>query len=197
MPSPPRPLAIVEHPHPALRWKSKPVTAIDASLRGVVGEMLDLMYGSEGVGLAANQVALPWRLFVANPSGERERSDQEFVFINPEITARRGSEEGEEGCLSLPEVFGPVRRAKRITVEAFDLDGALFTLDLDGLAGRVVQHEADHLDGVMFPDRMLPPARREIAAEVADFEAKWKRGQAAGEIPPDAELKKRLRGLEP
>ena len=181
-------LAIVPHPHPALRTKSRPVREIDAALRRAVQEMFELMYAHEGVGLAANQVARPWRLFVANPTGEADRKDQEFVFVNPEIVARTGSGTGEEGCLSLPEVFGDVRRADRVTVEAFDLRGNLFSLDLRDLPARVIQHEFDHVDGVMFPDRMTASERLKISAEVADFEHAWKKRQRSGELPSDRQL---------
>ena len=105
-------LQIVHYPHPALSWKSKDVTKIDAQLKAWVGEMFALMYEARGIGLAANQVALPYRLFVINPTGDREQSEFEQVFINPEIVRRNGSEVAEEGCLSLPEVFGPVTRAE-------------------------------------------------------------------------------------
>ncbi len=148
------------------------------------------MYAHEGVGLAATQVARPWRLFVVNPTGEADERDQERVFINPEIVRRTGSETAEEGCLSLPEVFGDVRRAKSITVEAFDLNGELFTLELDELPARVVLHEFDHLDGVMFPDRMTPAEQAKAASKLADFEHAWRKGQRTGEIPEDRALLK-------
>ena len=116
-------MEIVKYPHPALAWKSTPVTKINADLRNIVEEMFELMYEARGIGLAGNQVALPWRLFVINPTGDPEEKDAEMVFINPEIVSRSGSEEAEEGCLSLPDVFGDVRRAEKIVVEAFDLQG--------------------------------------------------------------------------
>ena len=181
-------LAVVPHPHPALRTKAKPVTEINAALRRAVAEMFELMYATEGVGLAANQVARPWRLFVCNPTGEADEKDQERVFLNPEIVQRSGSDVAEEGCLSLPDVFGDVRRAKRITVEAFDLDGNLFSMDLDDLTARVVMHEADHLDGVMFPDRMTNAERAKIATKLADFEHEFRLGQKTGEIAGNREL---------
>ena len=104
-------LKIVYHPHPALRWKSKDVTRIDAQLKDWVGQMFELMYQARGIGLAANQVALPYRLFVVNPTGDPDEPDKEQVFINPQIVKRNGSEDSEEGCLSLPEIYGPVTRA--------------------------------------------------------------------------------------
>jgi peptide deformylase len=109
-------LKIVYHPHPALRWKSKDVTRIDAQLKDWVEQMFDLMYEARGIGLAANQVALPYRLFVINPSGDPDQADLEQVFINPQIIKRNGSYDAEEGCLSLPEVYAPVTRAEKIVV---------------------------------------------------------------------------------
>lgn len=190
-------LEIVHYPHPALRWKSKPIVRIDDDLRAVVRRMFELMYEFRGIGLAANQVGLPYRLFVLNVSGEKGNPAEEVVFINPEITRRKGTEEGEEGCLSLPELYGPVRRAEQITVEAFDLEGREFRLDLDELPARAVQHEYDHIEGVLFIDRMTDAARRELESDIADFELIFRREQEAGRIPSDDELRRRLRALEP
>lgn len=190
-------MQVVHYPHPALRWKSQPVREINAQLRSTVQEMFDLMYESRGIGLAANQVALPYRVFVANPTGDPEEKDQEQVFINPEIVRRNGSVEGEEGCLSLPELYGPVRRADQIVVVAFDLKGREFEMKLDDLPGRVVQHETDHLDGVLFIDRMTEAKQRELQPRLAEFEAVFRRAQESGEVPSDEDLRRGLRELEP
>lgn len=190
-------MKIVHYPHPALFWKSKPVTRIDAELRRTVRRMFELMYESNGVGLAANQVALPYRLFVVNITADPEQRDEEHVFVNPEIVRRKGSGEGEEGCLSLPELYGPVRRAEEIVVEAFDLKGQGFEMSLTELPARVIQHENDHLDGVLFVNRLTDSARRELEPQLAGLEARFRRQQEAGEYPPDDEIKRRLRELEP
>ena len=190
-------MQIVYYPHPALRWKSKPITEINSELRSTVRRMFELMYESKGIGLAANQVALPWRLFVVNPTGDPAETDEEFVFINPEIVRRKGNAEGEEGCLSLPELFGLVRRSEQIVVNAFDLEGREFEMQLTDLPGRVIQHETDHLDGVLFIDRLTEAGRRQVEPRLAEFEAAYRRQQASGEIPPDAELERILRSLEP
>ncbi len=192
-----QPLSIVKYPHPALRWESKPIVEIDDRLRDVVRQMFELMYQANGIGLAANQVGLPWRLFVINPSGDREKTDEEFVFLNPEILRRKGSDEGEEGCLSLPELFGPVRRSTELVVEAFDLEGERFRMDLEDFPARVVQHEYDHIDGVLFIDRMTDSQRRDHEAKLADFEIAFRRAQESGEVAADDVLKRELRGLEP
>ena len=189
-------LEIVLHPHPALRWKSKEVSRIDTDLREMVEQMFELMYASKGIGLAANQVALPYRLFIINPTGKREEKDQEFVFINPQITRRKGSETDEEGCLSLPEVFGPVTRATRIIIDAFDLEGRQFELQLEDLPARVVQHEYDHVEGVMFIDRVAPAALQKIQPLIDDFETQFRNEQKTGVIPSDAELQTRLLKLQ-
>jgi len=190
-------MEIVHYPHPALRWKSKPVAEINAELRGTVRRMFELMYEARGVGLAANQVALPYRLFVVNVTGDPASKEDERVFINPEIVHRKGSAAGEEGCLSLPELYGQVRRATTIIVEAFDLKGRSFEATLEELPGRVVQHEADHLDGVLFIDRVSEEERQELEPKLAELEARFRRRQASGETPGDEEIAKHLRALEP
>lgn len=188
-------MEVVQFPHPALRYKSKPITQIDAKLRSTVAEMFELMYEHRGIGLAANQVGLPWRFFIINPSGDADNKDDEFVFINPEISDRKGSEEAEEGCLSLPRVYGDVRRPEKITVEAFDLNGQGFQMALEDLPARVVQHETDHLDGVMFFDRMTEAAARELKPKLDDFETLFRKQQEAGKVGPDDELAKEIERL--
>lgn len=189
-------LEIVHYPHPALRWKSRELTKIDADLREMVEQMFDLMYTARGIGLAANQVALPYRLFVTNPTGDREERDQEMVFINPQISRRNGSEEDEEGCLSLPEVYGPVTRATRIVVDAFDLSGRQFEVELEDLPARVVQHEFDHVDGIMFIDRVAPAALPKLQPLIADLELQFRKRQKEGMIPSDKELNASLTALQ-
>jgi len=189
-------LEIVLHPHPALRWKSREVSRIDAELRAMVEQMFELMYASRGIGLAANQVGLPYRLFVINPTGDKDEKDQELVFINPQITRKKGSETDEEGCLSLPEVFGPVTRATKIIVDAFDLHGIQFELELEDLPARVVQHEYDHVEGIMFTDRVPSAALQKIQAQIDDFEAQFRSRQKQGLVASDEQLKAKLRELE-
>lgn len=189
-------MEIVRYPHPALKWKSKPITRIDAELRATIRTMFDLMYEAKGIGLAANQVGLPYRFFVVNITADPEQKDEEHVFINPEILRRKGSEEGEEGCLSLPELYGPVRRAQEVVIDAFDLEGQGFEMSLDELPARVVQHETDHLDGIMFIDRMAETARREMQPNIDLFESHFRRQQQSGAVPSDDEIRKTLLELE-
>jgi peptide deformylase len=190
-------MQIVPYPHPALRWKSKPVTEITPELRNIVREMFELMYAAKGIGLAANQVSLPLRLFVLNLTGDPAEKEEEHVFINPEIIRRKGSEEGEEGCLSFPRLYGPVRRAAEIVVEAFDMEGQGFELNVDEMAARAIQHETDHLDGVLFTDRMSDSFKREVAPVLSAFEQQFRQQQAQGEFPADDEIRRQLRELEP
>ncbi len=162
----------------------------------MIARMFELMYEHRGIGLAANQVALPYRLFVINPSGDPDLKDEEFVFINPEIVRRNGSEESEEGCLSLPEIYGPVPRATRIVVDAFNLAGEQFEMDLTGLDARVVQHEYDHLEGVLFPDRVSAAVQQQLQPMIDQLEREFRQRQQSGEIASDSELQKQLLALE-
>ncbi|MDG2126450.1 MAG: peptide deformylase [Fuerstiella sp.] len=189
-------LRIVYFPHPALRWKSKDVTRIDAQLKNWVAEMFELMYAARGIGLAANQVALPYRLFVINPSGDPAENELEQVFINPQIIKRNGSEDAEEGCLSLPEIYGPVTRAERITVEAFDLNGEEFAYELGGIHARVVQHESDHLDGVIFTDKVAAEVQTELQPLLDDMTGQFTRQQQEEQLASDDELLAELRRLQ-
>jgi len=189
-------LQIVNYPHPALRYASRPVTEIDDGLRATINAMFELMYSAKGVGLAANQVDLPFRFFVLNITADPEQKDKELVFINPEIVKRHSSVEEEEGCLSLPGLYAPVRRARRIRVRAYDLSGTLIEHDADELFSRVVQHEADHLDGKLFIDHLEPLARHSLGDKLRSFEAKYRKAQQSGEIPPDEDVVKRLDKLE-
>lgn len=189
-------LKIVYHPHPALTWKSKDVVKIDAQLQSWVAQMFDLMYEAKGIGLAANQVALPYRLFVINPTGDPEQKDQEQAFINPQITKGKGSCDADEGCLSMPELFAPVTRYERITVEAFDVDGTEFGMDLTGLAARVVQHENDHLDGVMFTDRVSSNSLQELNPLLEDLTKQLHAQQSDGRLPTNEEMLAELKRLE-
>ena len=188
---------ILPYPHPALHWKSKQIQEINADLRKVVAEMFELMYAANGIGLAANQVGLPYRLFILNLSSDPDLKDEEIVFINPDILKRKGTTEGEEGCLSFPGMYGPVKRAAKIEIEAFDLDGSCFEYSLDDLAARAVQHESDHLDGVLFIDRLSETARRDLDPVINDFELQFRRWQAEGRFASDEIIKSQLLQLEP
>lgn len=143
---------IVLYPQEVLRQVAKPVPQVDEQVRAVARRMLELMHDAPGVGLAAPQVGLPWRLFVANATGQPQ---DDHVFINPTLTNPSPTlSDYEEGCLSLPEITGTIRRPQTVTIQAIDIEGRSFTLTSDGLPARIWQHEYDHLDGVLIIDRM-------------------------------------------
>ena len=185
-------LSIIPHPHPTLRVCSRPVRKVDAQLRNFVAQMLDLMYATDGVGLAANQVNLPIRLFVANPTGDRN-DGEELVVINPQIQFPKGNETAQEGCLSLPGIYGSVKRPKTIRISAYDLSGNSIEREVDGFLSRVIQHENDHLNGVLFFDRMSVERKRDILDQISELETDFRSKQNTGGIPSDPEL---LAGLD-
>lgn len=178
-------LEVIQYPHPTLRRVSRPIKRVDAELRQVVAEMFSLMYAHEGVGLAANQVNLPIRLFVANSEGDPAKRDTEFVFINPVLRKGKGSEEDSEGCLSIPDVRAPVTRNATIEVEAYDLEGNLIRADASGLMARILQHETDHLDGKLFIDRLSPTEFAAVKDKLYEFELAFQSKCETGELPSD------------
>jgi peptide deformylase len=188
-------LRIVKYPHPALRFESVPVTRIDDTLRGHVREMFDLMYENRGIGLAANQVALPFRFFVLNLTADPEKKESEQVFINPEIVKRHSSFEAEEGCLSFPGLYANVQRARKIKVRAFDIEGNDLEIDAEDLYSRAIQHETDHVFGRLFVDYFQAGPRASVAAKIREFEIQYRQAQEAGEWPSDEEIQKQLREL--
>ena len=189
-------MRIVKYPHPTLRHKSRPLRRVDAELKKTIAEMLELMYAEKGIGLAANQVDLPYRLFVLNVEADPAAKDQEFVFINPVISSRNGSEEGEEGCLSLPEIYAPVRRSEKIVLSAYNLAGEAMQYELTGMFSRAVQHEYDHLDGKLFVDRLGPSSKLAVQDDLDDLTAEFQGARQRGEIPDDAQIAARLAELE-
>jgi peptide deformylase len=189
-------LQVIHYPHPTLRHLSKPLKRVDRELRDMVAEMFELMYKHEGVGLAANQVDLPYRLFVANPTGDANMRDQEFAFINPVILTGKGQVEGEEGCLSIPGLVGQVTRKEKVQIEAYNLSGEMFTGELEGLFARIVQHEVDHLDGVLFIDRMSPAQLADLRDELEEFEIDFQSKRDVGEMPIDEQIAARIAELE-
>ncbi len=185
-------LQIVNYPHPALRYASRAITEIDDDLHATVRTMFELMYTAKGIGLAANQVGLPFRFFVLNLTADPEQKDQEQVFINPEIVKRHSSVEDEEGCLSLPGLYAKVRRARKIKVRAYDLSGTLVEHDADELFSRAIQHETDHLEGKLFIDYLDATAQQSVADKLRVFELEYRQAQSKGAVPADLELIRRL-----
>lgn len=184
-------LSIIQYPHPTLRIRSRAIRRVDEQLREIAAQMLDLMYEAEGVGLAANQVDLPIRLFVANPAGHRGEGE-ELILLNPELQLPKGNESSQEGCLSLPGLYGQVKRPKSIRLSAYDLKGNPVDRVVDGFLARVLQHENDHLDGVLFFDRMTEDAKSELDDQLYEMETGFRSKQKSGAIPGDEELVERL-----
>ena len=139
---------------PVLRQRSDEVETIDDEVRALVQDLFDTMYLAEGIGLAANQLGVARRVAVVDAE-----DDPRLVLINPVILERDGTTREEEGCLSIPDIFGDVDRAERIVLETTNLDGKRERFELKGLTARAVQHEIDHLDGVLFLDHLSPLKR--------------------------------------
>ena len=140
-------LKILQYPDERLHTKATPVTQVNDKTRTLIQDMAETMYAAPGIGLAATQIDVHERIIIIDIS---ETHDQLHVFINPEITSRDGSFDYEEGCLSVPGIFGKVKRAESITVKALDAYGEPFTLDANGLLAVCIQHEMDHLEGKVF-----------------------------------------------
>lgn len=152
-------LTILKYPDERLRTVAEPITSVDDSLRDTIDAMFETMYDSNGVGLAATQVNVHKRLFIADCS---EDQNEPLVFINPEITEKDGLFANEEGCLSFPGVYAKVERASKITVKAQDRNGESFSLTAEGLLAICIQHELDHLNGKLFVDYLSPLKRDRI-----------------------------------
>ena len=152
-------LTILHFPDPRLRNVAKPVVRVDDEVRRLLDDMLETMYQAPGIGLAATQVGVTRRVVVIDISEER---DQPLFLVNPEILARDGVEEMEEGCLSVPGFFEKVTRADSVKVRALDRDGQPFELDAEGLLAVCIQHEIDHLDGKLFVDYLSGLKRQRI-----------------------------------
>lgn len=188
-------MRIVKYPHPALRYKSRELRRVDAELKKIVREMFDLMYLHKGIGLAANQVELPYRFFIVNVSGDAAVKDGELVFINPVISRWTGSAEADEGCLSFPDITAPVRRAEKIVLSAYNLAGDDVHYELGGLFARAVQHENDHLDGVLLVDRLSPSHLAAIRDELDQLEREFAGDRQRGIIADDRQIAARLTEL--
>lgn len=180
-------LKLATFPHPVLRHKSKPIMRVDPGLKEIAEKMFEIMYAHQGVGLAANQVELPIRLFVCNPTGIKGEGP-EMVFLNPVISQPRGIEEQEEGCLSLPGIRALVKRSKTIWVNAYDLQGNEIKNDFSGFLARIIQHETDHLDGVMFIDRLTPERIRSLEDGLGNLIEDHESRQRTGSLISDEAL---------
>ena len=153
--------AVVKYPEAVLARKAETVTAVDAELRALVDEMFASMFAALGIGLAAPQISMSKRITVIDVSFQKNPEDK-LVLINPEVVETRGKQVEEEGCLSLPEIREKVHRAAWVKVRAQRVDGTVFEVEGEELLARALQHEIDHLDGVLFIDR-ISRLKRELA----------------------------------
>jgi peptide deformylase len=144
---------IVKYPDPVLAKRGEPITEFDDDLKTLVEEMFESMYAAHGIGLAAPQIGLSMRLTVIDVNFKKDPADK-LVLINPEIVEREGKQYEEEGCLSLPEIREKVHRAAKVKVRAQNVEGEWFEVEGEELLARALQHEIDHLDGVLFIDRL-------------------------------------------
>ena len=156
-------LDVLRFPDERLRTVAKKIIEVDKSITTIINDMFDTMRDENGIGLAATQVNIHKRLVVMDVS---ENQDTPMVFINPEITHKEGKTISEEGCLSVPNNYAQVERAEKVTVTALDKKGETFTLDADGLMAICIQHELDHLKGVLFVDYLSPLKRQRIKTKL-------------------------------
>jgi peptide deformylase len=152
-------LAILEYPDPRLRTRAQPVAEVDDAVRRLGDDLLETMYGANGVGLAATQVDVHRRVIALDVS---EARNQPLVLINPELLSAEGKGPGEEGCLSLPGIYDKLSRATLIRIRALDLQGKPFEMDATGLLAVCIQHEMDHLEGKLFVDYLSELKRQLI-----------------------------------
>jgi peptide deformylase len=166
---------IVKFGHPALEAGTATVTEFDDRLRALVEDMFETMYDAEGVGLAAPQIGIGKRLAVVDVGWDESKSER-IVLVNPEIVAREGEQSGPEGCLSVPVLREPLKRARRVTVRAQDVTGAWFERTGEGLLARAFEHEVDHLHGKLFFMRLKPLAHRMAVKQIERLrrEGRWK-----------------------
>ncbi|HXV18834.1 MAG TPA: peptide deformylase [Candidatus Omnitrophota bacterium] len=144
-------LPVRKYPDKVLMTKAEPITKVTDEIRKLAVDMIETMYAENGVGLAANQVGILKQIFVASHDQVKGR---EQVYMNPEIIKKTGVIKEFEGCLSVPEFYEPVQRAKKVRLRAMTLDGKTVEVDADGLLSRIFQHETDHLNGTLFIDRL-------------------------------------------
>lgn len=153
---------------PVLRQRAAPVARVDETIRQLVDDLFETMHAAKGVGLAANQVGIAQRVAVVDVGGEHP---DPLVLINPIVTTTGDLvDTAEEGCLSIPDVFGDVERSVAVTLEALDREGAPYRLEVSGYRARAIQHEVDHLDGVLFLDHLSAVKRGLLLA-------KWRRSR--------------------
>jgi peptide deformylase len=183
-------LPILEYGDPILRAKGKPIEEIDDRIRELVANMIETMRTANGVGLAAQQIGEPLQLTVLDISAVEDRpstlnlngqdtdpkSAMPLVLINPEIELGDETEVGVEGCLSFPEITGDIERAKSVMVRAQTLEGGTIQIEASGFLARAIQHEGDHLNGILFIDRMNSAAKVALSSRLKRLQKETRRG---------------------
>jgi peptide deformylase len=183
-------LPILEYGDPILRAKGKPIEDIDDRIRELAANMIETMHAANGVGLAAQQVGEALQLTVLDISAVEDRPStlklggkevdpkaaMPLVLINPEIELRGATEVGVEGCLSFPEITGDIERAKSVIVRAQNLEGGTIEIEASGFLARAIQHEGDHLNGILFIDRMNSAAKAALASRLKRLQKETRRG---------------------
>ncbi|MGZ8215920.1 peptide deformylase [Methylomagnum sp.] len=168
-------LTILEFPDERLRKKAVALETVDESIKRLVSDMLETMYAAPGIGLAANQVNVQKRIIVIDVTEEK---NSPLCLINPEIIDKQGTEEMDEGCLSVPGIFEKISRAEKIRVRALDREGNPFELEADSILAVCIQHEMDHLEGKLFVD-YLSPLKRQMVRKKLKKEQRQKATQGA------------------
>ena len=149
---------ILTHPDPKLGLGAQKVKSVSREIRTLVEDLFETMYAGDAVGLAANQVGVLKRVIVVD---SRQNPSERLALINPVVSKLDGEEEvGDEGCMNLPEVFGPVKRAKRVELRALDPDGKRIAMTAEGYLARIIQHEVDHLDGILLTHHLRGMKRK-------------------------------------
>jgi peptide deformylase len=166
-------LDVLKYPDPILRRGGQDIEVVDDALRATAGDMLHTMYNYRGVGLAAPQVGLDLNLLVLNQEGDQDKPDEELVMLNPKILSRKTLEFGEEGCLSFPGIYAEVERHKTIRVAYRDLEGVDQEVKFEDFLARIVLHEMDHLQGVLFVDRLSAAERIRVRGKLLDMEKEF------------------------
>jgi peptide deformylase len=183
-------LPILEYGDPILRAKGKPIENIDDRIRELAANMIETMHAANGVGLAAQQIGEALRLTVLDVSLVEDRpstlkldgkdvdpkSAMPLVLINPEVELRGATEVGVEGCLSFPEITGDIERAKSVIVRAQTLEGGIIEIEASGFLARAIQHEGDHLNGILFIDRMNSAAKAALSSRLKRLQKETRRG---------------------
>ncbi|XP_061349001.1 peptide deformylase 1B, chloroplastic/mitochondrial [Gastrolobium bilobum] len=185
------PLKIVQYPDPKLRARNKRIATFDDNLKKIVHEMFDVMYKTDGIGLSAPQVGLNVHLMVFNPVGVRGEGE-EIVLVNPRVNKySKKLSLSNEGCLSFPGIYADVKRPESVKIDARDVNGTKFSVNLSGLPARVFQHEFDHLQGILFFERMTEEVLDSISGQLQALEMKYE--EMTGFPSPETIVNRRRR----